>query len=243
MRKIVYFDEDSATDYLVIQNGGSFLMEDLNENKIGGNGEVKVGAKLKSLFNSLFIKGDASIDSNIGVYTSGENLIKTTITNTTLSDFLDILMEDKKDICCLENFQLEIMKNSIAYFQTITPYLGMAEGNFRIDDNLAISINRIYEVLKLGKGYYELIGKKEDQEYIFRFNNSSFKNNYGITDLLQMDLKYYGIQVGKEEKEQLDFTKMFGNSTSKTIIELSENDSQRDELKLPIYDIILAGVE
>ena len=46
MRKIVYFDEDSATDYLVIQNGGSFLMEDLNENKIGGNGEVKVGAKL-----------------------------------------------------------------------------------------------------------------------------------------------------------------------------------------------------
>lgn len=98
-------------------------------------------------------------------------------------------------------------------------------------------------MLKLGKGYYELIGKKEDQEYIFRFNNSSFKNNYGITDLLQMDLKYYGIQVGKEEKEQLDFTKMFGNSTSKTIIELSENDSQRDELKLPIYDIILAGVE
>lgn len=57
MRKIVYFDEDSATDYLVIQNGGSFLMEDLNENKIGGNGEVKVGAKLKALFNSLFIKG------------------------------------------------------------------------------------------------------------------------------------------------------------------------------------------
>ena len=90
----------------------------------------------------MFVNGDAAIDSNIGVYTSGQNLIKTTITNTTLSDFLDILDENSTEIIELKDFQIYIMENSIAYFQTITPYLGMTEGNLKVDENLAIRIIR-----------------------------------------------------------------------------------------------------
>ena len=242
MKKIIYFDENSATDYLVMKNGGTLIIEDKEEEKYGSHGEAKVGAKLKVLFNSLFVKGDAAIDSNIGVYTSGQNLIRTTITNTTLSDFLDILGEKNTDIVGMENFQIYIMKNSIAYFQTITPYLGMAEGNLKVDENLAIRINKMYDTLKLGKGYYEVIGKKEEKECIFRFNNRSFKNNYGITDLLQMNLKYYGIEVGVGDKEKLDFTKIFEPDANKTITSL-EKEEMNDDKQLPIYDIILAGVD
>lgn len=161
MKKIIYFDENSATDYLVMKNGGALVIEEEDKEKDGSHGEIKAGAKLKLLFNSLFVKGDAAIDSNIGVYTSGQNLIKTTITNTTLSDFLDILDENSTEIMKLEDFQIYIMENSIAYFQTITPYLGMTEGNLKVDENLAIRINKMYDTLKLGKGYYEVIGKKE----------------------------------------------------------------------------------
>lgn len=242
MKKIVYFDEDSATDYLIMQNGGALVIEDTDEDKMGTHSEVKIGAKLKLLFNSLFIKGDAAIDSNIGVYTSGQNLIKTTITNTTLSDFLDVLDADNPDIECLEVFQIQVVENSIAYFQTITPYLGMAEGKFKVDENLAISINKMYDTLKLGKGYYELLGRRSDKECILRFNNRSFKNNYGITDLLQMNLKYYGIKVGVGCKDQLDFTKMLTVPKTRTITSL-DGDIKDNPDELPIYDIVLAGVE
>ncbi|OUQ62839.1 hypothetical protein B5E53_17055 [Eubacterium sp. An11] len=225
-----------------MKNGGTLVIEDKDEEKYGSRGEIKVGAKLKVLFNSLFVKGDAAIDSNIGVYTSGQNLIKTTITNTTLSDFLDILEGDNTDIVGLENFHIYIMENSIAYFQTITPYLGMTEGNLKVDENLAIRINKVYDSLKLGKGYYEVIGRKEGKECIFRFNNRSFKNNYGITDLLQMNLKYYGIEVGMGDKEKLDFTRVFEPVVHKTITSL-EKEEENDSKQLPIYDIILAGVD
>ena len=36
MRKIVYFDENSATDYLTILNGGSLVISDSEEEKVGG---------------------------------------------------------------------------------------------------------------------------------------------------------------------------------------------------------------
>ena len=35
MRKIVYFDENSATDYLTILNGGSLVIVDTDEEKVG----------------------------------------------------------------------------------------------------------------------------------------------------------------------------------------------------------------
>ena len=106
MRKIVYFDENSATDYLTILNGGSLVISDSEEEKVGGNAEIKVGAKLKLLFNSLFVSGSANLDSNIGAYTSGENFIKTTISNTTLSDFVDAVTVDESDIKCLKGYRI-----------------------------------------------------------------------------------------------------------------------------------------
>lgn len=243
MRKIVYFDENSATDYLTILNGGSLVISDSEEEKVGSNAEIKVGAKLKMLFNSLFVSGSANLDSNIGAYTSGENFIKTTISNTTLSDFIDAVTIDACDIKCLKGYSIYVMPNSIAYFQTITPYLAMTEGQFHIDGDFAINMNKMYDTLRLGKGYYELLAVNGIEKAIFRFNNAAFKNNYGISDLVQMNLSFYGVEVGTGKEDQFDFSKMFSDE-GKVITDFEQVVTDRDENKLlPIYDIILAGVE
>ena len=243
MRKIVYFDENSATDYLTILNGGTLLISDSEEEKVGNNTEIKAGARLKVLFNSLFVSGSANLDSNIGASTSGENFIKTTISNTTLSDFIEIVRESDSDIKCMKGYSIHIMPNSIAYFQTITPYLAMTEGRICVDGDFAINMNKMYDTLRLGKGYYELLAIKETEKVIFRFNNEAFKNNYGISDLLQMNLNFYGVEVGKGKEDQFDFSKMFSDE-GKIITDFEQVvvDSNEDKL-FPIYDIILAGVE
>ena len=243
MRKIVYFDENSATDYLTILNGGTLLISDSEEEKVGNNTEIKAGARLKVLFNSLFVSGSANLDSNIGAYTSGENFIKTTISNTTLSDFIEIVRESDSDIKCMKGYSIHIMPNSIAYFQTITPYLAMTEGRICVDGDFAINMNKMYDTLRLGKGYYELLAIKETEKVIFRFNNEAFKNNYGISDLLQMNLNFYGVEVGKGKEDQFDFSKMFSDE-GKIITDFEHVvvDSIEDKL-CRIYDIILAGVE
>lgn len=248
MKKIIYFDENSATDYLVIQNGGALVFSDSDAQKTGDTVELNVGAKLKLLFNSLFVSGSAKIDSKVGIYASGENLIKTTITNTTLSDFLELVTTENKDIITLDGYHVEIVPGSIAEFQTITPYLAMAEGQIRVDEDLAISMNKMYDTLKLGKGYYELLGKnKENSTCILRFNNSSFKNNYGITDLLMMDLLFVCMEVGKGKVSQLDFAYAFDTKKGQVYTNIEEMENENSECKtddiVPIYDVILAGVK
>lgn len=57
------------------------MISELEEEKVGDKAEIKAGAKLKVLFNSLFVNGSTNLDSKIGAYTSGENFIKTTISN------------------------------------------------------------------------------------------------------------------------------------------------------------------
>lgn len=44
MRKIVYFDQNSATDYLTILNGGTLLIFDSEEEEIADKAEIKAGA-------------------------------------------------------------------------------------------------------------------------------------------------------------------------------------------------------
>lgn len=112
MKKVIYFDECSATDYLTILNGGTLMITDTDEEATGTKAEIKVGAKLKILFDALFVKGSANLDSNIGAYTSGENLIKTTISNTTLSDFIDAIEGNESDIDTLDGYKIQIVNNS-----------------------------------------------------------------------------------------------------------------------------------
>ncbi|MDF2883776.1 MAG: hypothetical protein K0R54_4340 [Clostridiaceae bacterium] len=248
MIKVVYFDEGSATDYLTIKNGGTLIIKNdkVKENK--HKEEMEIGGKLQSLFNVLFLKGDASIKSNIGASHAGESLIKTSISNSILSDFFDMLnAKDNDKIEKLEYYSVIAVENSIAYFQTITPYLSMTDGNVQVSEDFALQMSKMHETLKSSKGYYELLAinnKKKDDKKIFRFNNEAFKNNYGIVDLTQMNLVFHGIKVGNLYESNLDFTKAFDQKDDdEIIVDINDIGVIKEDTELPVFDIILAGVE
>ncbi|PEE61278.1 hypothetical protein COM90_02225 [Bacillus thuringiensis] len=240
--KVVYFDEGSATDYLTILNGGSFLGETQKTKKKGHEESGEVAVRLKALFDVFFVKGSAETTGKVKVNNLGETLIKSTISNTILSDFFDVLpTSDDNDnkIVKLSGYKISMIKNSVAYFQTITPYLSMTDGNVQVAEEVAFNISRMHETFKSAKGYYELLAKDFNSEKILRFNNQAFKNNYNITDLEQMDLVFYGVQVGTMNISSLDFTKAF-ETENEIMMDLGGNESDG---KLPVFDIILAGIE
>ncbi|MGX4768141.1 DUF6414 family protein [Bacillus mojavensis] len=90
LKKVIYFDEGSATDFLQIHFGGNIVIEDEEQEKIlydvGGSakGELKAG---NSFFS--FLKASFSMSGNAEFSNSKNSIYKTTISNTILSDFVD----------------------------------------------------------------------------------------------------------------------------------------------------------
>lgn len=248
MKKIVYFDEGSATDYLTVKNGGSLVVENVKTKEKKHNESMQAGIGIKSLFDFLFLKGDHKSNLNMELSNIGAGLMKTTISNTILSDFLDIIFDKKSsgEIEELSGYKVYTVKNSIAYFQIITPYLRMAEGNLQIDDDFKFKINEMHDTFKFSKGYYELLAidaANKDLKKIFRFNNNAFKNNYSIADLEEMDFVYYGVKVGSMKEQDLDFSNMFNDDKEVAISLDSLEDNKLNLNELDVYDVILAGVE
>lgn len=247
MIKVVYFDEGSATDYLTVKNGGSLVFESQHKKTSSHSESGHAGLRIKSLFNYLFVKGDAESNIDIDLSNVGEKLINTTISNTILSDFLDLVDKNKHEIIKLTEYRAYTMENSIAYFQTITPFLRMAEGKISIDEEFKFKIDSMHDTLKESKGYYELLGvnkSNKESNIILRFNNNAFKNNYSISDLEKMDFIYYGVKVGSMKEELLDFNKLFDTKEKTKILTSIEDIKLREDSgeELDVYDIILAGV-
>lgn len=258
MIKIVYFDEESATDYITIKNGGSLVMSSEQATAKQHTEVLQAGVRIKSLFNYLFIKGDANADLNIDLSNAGESLIKTTISNTILSDFLDLILSENNNdkIIELSGYKVNLIHNTVAYFQTITPFLRMAEGDLVVDENFKFKVEAMHDTLKSSKGYYELLATNKldkSSKIILRFNNNAFKNNYSISDLEQMDFVYYGVKVGSMKEEALDFSNLFNSHKKYTdenleiatsIEELEDIEANKENSdELDVYDILLAGVK
>lgn len=254
MIKIVYFDDESATDILNIQNGGNLIETSANEKaretKVGSEANVNIGVGIKKLLGLFRAEGDVNLD--ISTLKNNSKFIESTISNTILTDFLTYVEEYKnKSIVTLKGYKIEIATNSIAFFQRLTPYLSMMDGDFEIDENLKLNVEKIHGGLEFAKGYYELMAKKGKNKSIFRFNNKSFKNNYYLTDLENMNLVLYGVKVGKMSLENIDFIKSMENWTNDSEMTMedlellisSENKKSGDTDLVSVYDIILAGVE
>ncbi|CAM3178603.1 DUF6414 family protein [Sporolactobacillus spathodeae] len=119
----------------------------------------------------------------------------------------------------------------------------MSDGDVDVGNNMKIKFNKIYDALRLGKGYYELIGVNEDDvEVIFRFNNAAFLHNYSIADLFDMNLTLYGMESGRKNPEQLDF-EYYMDSLSSEQVAASINEPSEKTKQLVMFDIVLAGVE
>ncbi|HEM5161769.1 TPA: hypothetical protein U1261_002142, partial [Streptococcus suis] len=137
-------------------------------------------------------------------------------------------------------------------YRNITPVLDMISDitkmNSITDDDKnnfkGIEIKNIERTLDRLSGYYEIKGiSSESKESIFRFNISGLRNNYTLSDLTKMDVKLYGIKVGEVDSIDLSFNTMIDRLSSQRQSQLGiDFDEEQDNEKIPIYDVLVAGV-
>ena len=265
--KIIYFDDDSVTDYLQLMSGGSLELttELLNstsksgEGKIEGAANIGVGGVLKAL---LGWNVDASVSAAVTGSFSGEKMVRNIIKNTILTDFVNCLDENENKVYAsrlpkgtikkFKDYKITVEKDTLSYFVMVTPYLNMLQsGSVIPSGELNISLDKLDNALKNAKGYYEFIGSKGNSQVVLRFNIKSFKNNYMISDLLKMNLSIFAIKVGDTTLEMLDINNELNLDLPKLTVDnptYRENENISDEKKypqkkLPVFDVLLAGVE
>jgi hypothetical protein len=249
--KVVYFDEGSAIDYLDIYNGGvkseirnRSILKKFNA-RSGAEAEIKTGILFKALvpFLKINLKGDI----NGEISHASERILKTTISNTILTDYIDIANQDEK-VCKLENYTVSAHKDTISYMKMYTPYFNMVK-----IDSAPIDFSAIDETLEKGKGFYELIAEnKNGDKKVLRFNIKAFRNNYNLIDLTRMDLTFYSIEVGRVNinqlviKNEFDFNESDDTLTADDILERAQVDDisgkTRKEETVSFYDVVLAGI-
>ena len=247
MIKIVYFDNYSAIDYLNIYNGGEKTQskEDMQEDM--ANLATKASAGIFAKLSWLpFVGGEMGVSAEAGLATSENSLIKTTLANTVLTDFLDKVKKDKR-IEKFEGYKVIPYKNSIAFFKMFTPFLKITKSDME-SEGFVFDISKLDEAFESGKGYYELIAEKVEKgvpsRCIFRFNIKAFRNNYTIADLTKMNLKYFATKVGSADESMLDIAKEFSMEQDKNIVSAFDLvDNKKSENEIDVYDVILAGVE
>ena len=265
--KIVYFDEAFVADFMQIIAGGELkkTTEFITEINSELAGEIGAEANLRNEKSALskvfsFLSGvTLSAEGSIGVNGSkkSDRIAKNILENTLLADFITLLNSDKrrtKNKRCegIKIFPKLIVRpeiNSFSYIMLIAPFLSMIDGElpFKTNDGEAIKIDitKIEEAIEKGRGYYEFVAIFEGKEIILRFNRNAFRNSYTMSDLPKMQLTYYGIHVGKIEKNDLQVQKEFEFGTSKVSKRLNYamiSEEDRATSGIDVYDVVLAGV-
>lgn len=265
--KIVYFDEDSVTDYVQIVAGGKLektteLLKETNKGaEIEGNVAGKTG--ISGVFKALLgLEAQASAEATIGVTLNTNKMAKNIVKNTLLTDFLEILNEETSNkkkkttqgnIKKFEGYTISVEKDSLSYIVMVSPYLSMLKGGSSISTGeFDIAVEKLDNALKTAKGYYEFVGTRGKSKIVLRFNINSLKNNYKINDLLKMNLAIYAIKVGTTSLAQLnvnneldiDFQSTIKDNPDYFVPEKNEAEDDVDkDKKLDVYDVLLAGVE
>lgn len=267
--KIVYFDEESITDYVQIATGGEMeKTEELLNTKIiteeqhaKAEGKIGFGGIIKALIG-WETSANAGISGSIGF--NGNRIAKNIIKNTMLTDFLRIIEKNtsleinaskskKGAIKKFQGYSISVEEDSLSYIVMLAPYLGMLKSESSIPaGEFNFALEKIDTALRNAKGYYEFVATKGRSKVVLRFNINSFRNGYKINDLLKMDLSIYAIKVGKTSLDMLNINKELGtdfsivNKDNPEYIEKadkSENDDKNTNTILNVFDVLLAGVE
>lgn len=170
--------------------------------------------------------------------------LKKTISNSLLSDFIKEI-ENDSNIDTFKNYHVFPQLNSMTFIKIFTPYLKIITNEFETD-GVKLNFSNMDDAFEDGKGYYEMIAQNKTKKFIFRFNINSFRNNYTLADLTKMNLCYFGIKVGEIEEKDLDINNELCLPESSKPIQLEdleELESTSKNILLPIYDILLAGVD
>lgn len=245
--KVVYFDEQSASDYLDISAGGKATVttEQIRDrtNRMQGDVEAKVAAKLSWL---PFIGGSAEAGGEVDVSRVGQSILSKTLSNTILTDYLAEVMADV-GVERMRGLSVSAPKDSMAFVKMYTPYMVVMN-----TADQGLDLGRMDEAFESAKGYYELVAENESgNKRVLRFNISAFRNNYGLADLGRMELIFHGIRVGRTTEAELNINvEMSGghevpatSGTSARDLLKEDADPAPTTKKLDVYDIILAGVQ
>lgn len=243
MIKIVYFDEESASDYLDISVGGKAASTSEAVKERSKNMHGKVESSLIAKLSWLpFLGTSAEASLGAGFSATGKSILSKTLSNTILTDYLAKASEDER-IRQLRSLQVMALSGSMAFAKMYTPYMIIAK-----TDDTGIDLSRLDEALERAKGYYELVGEStQGAKCVLRFNIKAFRNNYGLTDLGQMRLVFHGVLVGKTaERALLMEEEMAQGSPSAGPVsarDLIDGTNTAISPELDVYDVILAGVE
>ena len=264
--KIVYFDEESVTDYVQIVAGGELenttellkTREAQEEQNAQASAKVGISGVFKAL---LGWEASASADISGGLSFNSSKMVKNIVKNTILTDFLKIIEDSstgksasklpKGTIKQFKGYKISAEEDSLSYMVMVSPYLSMLKNDSSIPaGEFSIAVDKLDNALRHAKGYYEFVGTKGRSRVILRFNINSFRNSYTISDLLKMDLCIYAIKVGRTSLENLNVNKELGMNVS--VIHKdnpsyeSGTDTEQDTTNNPVldvFDVLLAGVE
>ena len=222
MMKVVYFDETAATDYITIQNGGQIDWTTTENKERLAKIIAEIDVQAKGGFNLFsFIKSSVSGNTNANFDANTSKLIKSTVTNTLLTDYISMASEDK-NIQQFHNDGVYAPENSISMYRMYSSYLNIVPKE-------QIPIN-----------------SEKEPSCVLRFNINAFKNDYSLADLSKMNLSYFGVKVGQCTKEQLSLEKEFEIKSSTNIPNVKEivtGEISESSIKyLDVFDIVLAGV-
>jgi hypothetical protein len=240
--KIVYFDEQSASDYLDITAGGKETLNSEEVTKRFTATQAKLEAKIAAKFSWFpFVGASMATGAGASAGREGQSILSKTLSNTILTDYLAAVAEDTK-VARLANLKVSAAPGSMAYMKTFTPYLVIAR-----TEEQGIDLAKLDEALIGAKGYYEMVGADSAgiATHILRFNVHAFRNSYGLIDLARMRLTYHGVRVGEAEVADLAMEAEMGGASTQEDIKVADlfDPEPATSPLLPVYDIVLAGVE
>lgn len=257
--KIVYFDEESVTDYVQIMAGGNLHVEERvqdsekSEASVSGKAEISIVGKLMSLIN---VKAEMGVKAEAALSGGTEEITNSILTNTILTDFIALVEEEKQQgnetVKQFVGYRIYAPKDSFSHMLLITPYLSMLKGGTTIPaGDVSIVMDKMDNAIRAAKGYYEFVGENgQHEKVIFRFNIKAFRNNYRVADLLKMQVCLYAVFVGESKISQLSAKKEFDipfaesrNPDYESVAEDVNPTTEDEEEKIGVYDVLLVGVE
>ncbi|TYL51173.1 DUF6414 family protein [Agromyces mariniharenae] len=240
--KVVYFDEESASDLLDIAAGGKETIARDQTRERTAEVEASASAKAAAKFNWLpFFGGSAEAGAAASASALGRSILNKTLSNTILTDYLAKL-DELKGIKRLGGLSVSARRDSAAWMKMYTPYMAMMK-----TDELPVNLAVLDEALEAAKGYYELLAEDDEgANCILRFNIQAFRNNYGLVDLGRMDLVFHGVRVGQASQSSLTMQAEMSPDSGPEVTAsqiVRRDDAVVQDEQLDVYDVLLAGVE
>lgn len=249
LKKIVFFDEQAALDFLEIDNEGieaKVITEVLKKNS-SLEMDGKIGKNLLGIFGANISGGKGR---------EKKSTIESQITSTLISSFMNKVNDSPDSLEILNEETLTIIVDSPAYYRNLVPILSMIEDITKLNslseqekENFnGINLEGLSTTLDGLAGYYDMIAtNKNGKVSIIRFNITGLRNNYNLNDFAKMDLTLYGIKVGVSTDKDITFNNQVAKLTGTTNeisagIDFDEENSEDNHASFDIIDIILAGV-